>query len=249
MAPPPLNIQSKLKISLKTAISKLKFIQDKKTALAKQQRRSLADLLNQGKESSATIRVENLIRDDIYVELLEYIELYCELLLARITLVSDPARTTCDESLKEAIQSVIYASPHTELKEIAAIRDILVHKYGPEFGKSAIENEDGHVPSKIVSRCEFTPPSEMLVRLYLSEIAKTYNAPYSHLEKSEPKDEEKDNSDDSDDPTGGESLKNLEQPIAVGDSSTVSAPKSAAAAQRDDFDALKARFAALKGSS
>ena len=80
--PTPLN-QTKLKTSLKMAISKLKFIQDKKTALTKQQRRQLADLLNQGKESSAKIRVENIIRDDIYIELLEFLELYCELLLAK----------------------------------------------------------------------------------------------------------------------------------------------------------------------
>lgn len=107
--PTPLN-QTKLKTSLKMAISKLKFIQDKKTALTKQQRRQLADLLNQGKESSAKIRVENIIRDDIYIELLEFLELYCELLLARISIILDQSRTTCDPGLKEAVHSIIYAA-------------------------------------------------------------------------------------------------------------------------------------------
>lgn len=248
MAPPQVNPTMRLKVSLKTAISKLKFIQDKKTALAKQQRRQLADLLKQGKESSATIRVENIIRDDIYVELLEFIELYCELLLARISLIMDVSRTQCEESLKEAVQSIIYSAPHTELKEITAIKEILIHKYGIEFGKVAVSNEDGAVPAKIVTRCQFEPPSEMLVRLYLSEIAKTYKAPYSHLEEDDvetvAKIEDGDGNDDDDEPSGGIGEKNLEQPIAAdGSTATASSNKKV----QDDFDALKERFAALKG--
>ncbi|CAH2354750.1 vacuolar protein sorting-associated protein Ist1p [[Candida] railenensis] len=248
MAPPPVNPTVRLKVSLKTAISKLKFVQDKKTALAKQQRRQLADLLKSGKESSATIRVENIIRDDIYVELLEYIELYCELLLARITLIMDHARTTCEPSLVEAVSSLIYAAPHTELKEITVIREILIHKYGVEFGKAAADNESGSVPSKIVSRCQFEPPSETLVRLYLSEIARAYKAPYSHLveeEEAEEIDAKQDppagSDEDDDEPSGGVAEKVLEAPIGA-EEPVKSAPKKA----QDEFDALKARFAALK---
>lgn len=81
--PPHLN-PLRLKTALKMAISKLRFIQEK-TAITKQQRRQLSELLSQGKESSSKIRVENIIRDDIYIELLEILELYCELLLARFT--------------------------------------------------------------------------------------------------------------------------------------------------------------------
>jgi vacuolar protein sorting-associated protein IST1 len=243
---PVVNAPMRLKISLKTAVSKLKFIQEKKTALAKQQRRQLADLLKQGKESSATIRVENIIRDDIYVELLELIELYCELLLARISVVMDPARPTCEESLLEAAQSVVYAAPHTELKEISVIREILVQRFGPEFGRAAAANADGHVPPKIVSRCQWEPPSPSLVRLYLCEIARTYNAPYSHLEAG-----------DDAEPGAGPVLAETghaepglvdsvlaEEGRADPSGSGAGAGAGAAAA---DFDALKARFAALKG--
>lgn len=58
--------------------------QQRETALAKVSRRQMAQLLEQGKEESARIRVENIIRQDISVELMEILELYCELLLARI---------------------------------------------------------------------------------------------------------------------------------------------------------------------
>ena len=63
--PPHLN-PLRLKTALKMAISKLRFIQEKKTAITKQQRRQLSELLSQGKESSSKIRVENIIREYIY---------------------------------------------------------------------------------------------------------------------------------------------------------------------------------------
>lgn len=239
------------------AISKLKFIQDKKTALTKQQRRLLADLLNQGKESSAKIRVENIIRDDIYIELLEYLELYCELLLARLALLLDTTRTTVDNSLKEAVLSLIFASPHSELKEINSIRDILWFKYGNDFGKQVLENVDHeYVPEKITKRCLADPPSETLVDLYLCEIARTYSAPYSGLKaylEANAEAEAKDGDDD-DEPSGGIGEKNLEEPIAEpiaepsGGVSAPAKPKSSVQKESDEFDSLKARFAALKGN-
>lgn len=254
--PPPQLNPTRLKTSLKMAISKLKFIQDKKSALTKQQRRQLADLLNLGKESSAEIRVENIIRDDIYIELLEFLELYCELLLARMSILLDPTRTTCDPGLKEAVQSIIYAAPNTELKELSMIREILIHKYGAEFGKSAISNEDGAVPNKIVSRCQIEAPSETLVNLYLCEIAKAYLAPYSglkHLQQDDAENSTVDqDSNDDDEPSGGEAIKaeNIE-PIAetTNENGSTQKPVSGTKTKLSDFDDLKARFAALKGGS
>lgn len=223
----PIN-PSRFKTSLKMAISKLQFVQEKKVALTKQQRRLLADLLNQGKESSAKIRVENIIRDDIYIELLEYLELYCELILARISLILDD--TTCDESLLEAVNSIIYSASHTELKELAQVKELLIHKFGLEFGKQALDNGGGHVPEKILKRCKVPPPSEELVDLYLCEIAKAYQAPYSGIQDSivpQAEDSDPQTSRATKDPAKDDSPKPEPKPI-------------------DEFDALKARFAALK---
>lgn len=236
MPPPPFNA-ARLKTTVKMAISKLQFIQEKKVALTKQQRRQLADLLKQGKESSARIRVENIIRDDIYIELLEFLELYCELILARMLLIVD--QPTCEESLLESVSSVIYSAPHTELKELAQLREILIHKFGPEFGKKAIENEDNHVPEKILKRCKVPPPLEELVNLYLIEIAKAYLAPYSGL-----KDLEEEEEDDDDEPSGGIAEPEKEAPIK--EQAEPEPEKSTKQKQLDELDALKARFAALK---
>lgn len=247
---PPLALNSvKYKTSLKMAISKLKFLQEKKTALTKQQRRQLADLLGAGKESSAKIRVENIIRDDIYIELLEYLELYCELLLARLSIVLDTLKHEVDPNLKEAVLLVIYACHHTEVKELIALGDLLKHRYGPEFSAAVHTNSNGeYVPSKITKRCAIDPPSEVLVDLYLSEIAKTYGVPYLGLKEemppplSDPKDDDKDSGSDS---GSGGGL--TEEPIAA-DFEQRPSVASQVAPKKDelDFDALKARFAALK---
>jgi vacuolar protein sorting-associated protein IST1 len=69
------------------SVNRLRLMQQKQTALAKQARRDLARLLDEGKDESAKIRVENIIREDLFVEMLEILELYCELLLARFGLL------------------------------------------------------------------------------------------------------------------------------------------------------------------
>jgi len=73
----------KLKSTLRLLIPRLRNAQKKDTALSITSRREMADLLSQNREESARIRVENIIHTDITVELMEILELYAELLLAR----------------------------------------------------------------------------------------------------------------------------------------------------------------------
>lgn len=51
--------------------------------MAKKSRRDIATLLEKGKAETARLRVESMINEDIHIELLELLELYCELLIAR----------------------------------------------------------------------------------------------------------------------------------------------------------------------
>lgn len=243
---------TRLKTTLKMAISKLKFLQEKKTALTKQQRRQLGDLMGAGKEASAKIRVENIIRDDIYIELLEYCELYCELLLARSLIILDYSRQGVDPGLKEAVLLIIYSCHHTEVKELVALGDMLRIRYGPEFVHEVTANENGeYVPEKIVKRCDIEPPSDTLVDLYLSEIARAYGVPYSGLPEEEiPEVEEDKDDDDDDDDDAGTKEQPLEEPIAeeIASKPSVVKPVSSRKKEQNDFDDLRARFAALKRS-
>jgi vacuolar protein sorting-associated protein IST1 len=149
-------------------------VQKRDEALAKTQRRAMATLLEQGKTDSARIRVENIIRSDIITELHEMLELYCELLLARAGLLGAETGAACDPGLEEAVKSIIYAAPKTEIKELGTVRGLLVERFGKEFVLQAMENSDGRVSERVVRKLSVAPPREELVQGYLEEIAKAY---------------------------------------------------------------------------
>ncbi|TGZ78161.1 DUF292-domain-containing protein [Ascodesmis nigricans] len=198
---------SKLKVALKLSISRLRMAQQKEEALAKVNRRQMAQLLENGKEESARIRVENVIRQDIAVELMEILELYCELLLARIGLLD---AKECDPGLEEAVKSLIYAAPRSEIKELHQVRQLLVEKYGKEFAMTAIENSDGKVSERVLKKLRVEPPEERLVMLYLKEIARTYNIEWGVTPSTPPPP-----GDDDDEPSTGLKERTKEAPLSV----------------------------------
>ncbi len=187
----------------------------------------MAELLSLGKEESAKIRVENIVREDIYVELLEMLELYCELLLARIGLLD---KKECDPGLEEAVKTIIYSASHTDLKEMHTVRDLLIHKFGAEFARAAIENDDNVIPEKITKRTAVEAPSQELVSLYLKEIAKAYDVPFSELEAEEAADDEDDDDDDDESNGGGGKPIQLEEPIEDYPEERISTPRKLSAA-------------------
>ncbi|KAK5657670.1 hypothetical protein OQA88_2742 [Cercophora sp. LCS_1] len=212
---PSLALVAKIKVQLKLAIARLRMVQKRDEALAKQQRRVMAQLLEVGKVDSALIRVENIIRSDIITELHEILELYCELLIARAGLLEAP---TCDPGLEEAVKSIIYAAPKTEIKELQQVRILLAEKFGKEFVHQAMENVDGKVSEKVVKKLSVTPPKPELVTGYLEEIAKAYgvNWPRKQQDLGDPPDFLGDDDDD-ENPSGGQAQKNLEAPLLATD--------------------------------
>lgn len=186
-------------------------VQQRDEQLGKTQRRAMAQLLESGKVDSATIRVENIIRSDIITELHEMLELYCELLLARSGLMEG---AQVDAGLEEAIQSLIYAAPKTEIKELATVRQLLAEKYGKEFVLSATDNVEGKVNEKVVKKLGVEPPRKELVQGYLEEIARAYGVDWPKREKPSPPPEFEDDEDD-DSPSGAQAQKVLEEPIGA----------------------------------
>lgn len=188
-------------------------VQQKDEAVSKQQRRAMAQLLEAGKIESARIRVENIIRSDITTELHEILELYCELLLARTGLMEAQA---CDPGLEEAVKSLIYAAPRTDIKELGQARALLVEKYGKEFALQAMENSDERVSEKVLKKLAVTPPSQELVNGYLEEIARTYGVDWPKRPKEELGEPPEYIDDDDENPSGGQAQKNLEAPLEAG---------------------------------
>lgn len=220
----PLNtLINKIKVQLKLSISRLRMVQQKDTALAKQQRRSMAQLLEQGKEESARIRVENIIRSDMNTELLEILELYCELLIARAGMLESKE---CDPGLEEAVKSIMYAAPRIEgVKELSIVRQLLAEKYGKEFTLQAVDNTDRKVAARVVSRLKVEPPSKELVEAYLSTIAEAYGVDWPKGAKAKREAEEANDDDDDENPSGGQAVKSLEAPLSTEELSRATPPR------------------------
>ncbi|KAL1921774.1 uncharacterized protein VTP21DRAFT_10416 [Calcarisporiella thermophila] len=164
---------TRLKVQLKLAVNRLRLLQAKKDSLAKQARKNVSQLLENGKVESARIRVENIIREDYNIEAMEILELCCELLLARFGLLEQMKH--CDPSIAEAVSTIIYAAPRSEAKELNMVRDQLVSKFGREFSLAAMENLNDCVNHKIIAKLRIDVPDPTLVDRYLEEIAKSYN--------------------------------------------------------------------------
>jgi vacuolar protein sorting-associated protein IST1 len=171
--------------------------QKKDTAVSIASRREMATLLDSSREASARIRVENIIQTDICVELMEILELYAELLLARAGLLDARDKAVKDGSLaggddlasglEEAAASIIYAAPRLprEVRELGVVRGMLVERFGKEFAQRAQENRDEIVPKRVTEKLKVEPPKEVLVTAYLAEIARTYGVEWPRRREGE----------------------------------------------------------------
>ncbi|WWC73411.1 uncharacterized protein I206_107378 [Kwoniella pini CBS 10737] len=168
------------KVQIKLSIQRLRTLQEKKLALAKSSRREIADLLNKNRIETARLRVETLVQDDIYIELLEIIELYSETLQARFNLLDASTGEEPEPSIADAVCAIVYAAPRTEMKELQLLRELLMHKFGRNFSLSLTQTPPPpSVPSRITSKLKVFVPSKELVDAYLLEIARGYGVDWA----------------------------------------------------------------------
>ncbi|GAA5868420.1 hypothetical protein JCM1840_006988 [Sporobolomyces johnsonii] len=173
MPPPSAWSPPRAKVQLKLAIQRLRLLAQKKTQLAKATRREIAQQLEKGRIESASIKCEGIMSEDLYVELLEVLELYCELLLARFGLLETVKEI--DPGVNEAVAGIIHAAPRTELKELHVLREMLMSKGGRDYSIACIDNVDGIVPERVTAKLVVSAPPQELIDLYLYEIAKAYS--------------------------------------------------------------------------
>jgi vacuolar protein sorting-associated protein IST1 len=121
---------------------------------------------------------------------------------------------TCDAGLEEAVKSLIYAAPRTDVKELQNVRTLLVEKYGKDFALQAME-PDAIVSEKVLKKLAVTPPSQELVNGYLEEIARTYGVDWPKKPAADLGDPPDFVDDDDDNPGGGVAQKILEEPLAA----------------------------------
>ncbi|XP_074586847.1 uncharacterized protein LOC141842723 [Curcuma longa] len=164
----------KCKTSLKLAASRIKLLRNKKELLLKQMRRDLAQILETGQEQTARLRVEHVIREQKTLSAYELIEIYCEIIVSRLPIIE--SQKNCPIDVKEAVSSVIFASPRCA--DISELKDISKHftaKYGKDFVKAALEiRPDCGVSRVMVEKLSANAPDIQTKVKVLNEIAKEH---------------------------------------------------------------------------
>ncbi|XP_042455854.1 microtubule-associated protein futsch-like isoform X1 [Zingiber officinale] len=165
----------KCKTSLKLAVSRIKLLKNKREVLVKQMRRDLAQLLETGQEQTARIRVEHVIREQKTMSAYELIEIYCEIIDSRLPIIE--SQKACPIDLKEAISSVIFASPRcADIPELMDIRKHLTAKYGKDFAKAALElRPESGVSRMMVEKLSANAPDIQTKVNVMTEIAKEHD--------------------------------------------------------------------------
>jgi len=95
--------------------------------------------LRDKKFDKARIRVEGVIRKAREGEALEVVELMCDLLVQRISLIASEKALPLD--LKECIHTLIWAAPRSHVEELRVVREQLAYKYGDAVAAAASRGE------------------------------------------------------------------------------------------------------------
>nr|CAB3489331.1 unnamed protein product [Digitaria exilis]CAB3494736.1 unnamed protein product [Digitaria exilis] len=77
----------KCKKSLRITVSRIKLVRNRKEVQVRQMRREVARLLETNQDITARIIVEDVIREEKFMQAYELIELYCELIVARLPII------------------------------------------------------------------------------------------------------------------------------------------------------------------
>ncbi|XP_058090724.1 uncharacterized protein LOC131237091 isoform X2 [Magnolia sinica] len=173
---------SKCKTVARLATSRIKLLRNKREMQVKQMRRDVALLLQSGQDATARIRVEHVIREQNIMAANEIIELFCELVVVRLSVIAK--QRGCPADLKEGISSLIFAAPRcSDIPELQQIRKIFEKKYGKDFVSAAAElRPDCGVNRTLIEKLSVrTPTGEVKLKL-MKEIAKEYQIEWDTTE-------------------------------------------------------------------
>jgi vacuolar protein sorting-associated protein IST1 len=165
---------SKCKTVAKMAVSRIKLLRNKRLVVVKQMRRDIAMLLESGQDATARIRVEHVIREQNILAANEFIELFCELVVARLPIIAK--RRECPADLKEGISSLIFSAPRcADIPELTALRDIFKKKYGKDLVSAATDlRPDCAVNRMLIDKLSARTPAGEVKLKVMKEIAKEY---------------------------------------------------------------------------
>uniref|UniRef100_A0A7N0UY69 IST1-like protein n=1 Tax=Kalanchoe fedtschenkoi TaxID=63787 RepID=A0A7N0UY69_KALFE len=166
---------AKCKTALKLAVSRIKLLKNKRAAHLVQMRRDVAQLLETRQHRTALIRVEQLVREEKTMAAYDLLEVYCELIAVRLPLIE--SQKNCPIDLKEAVTSVMFASPRcADLPELHDVRKHFQAKYGKEFTTAAVELRPGCGVSRLmIEKLSVVAPDIQTKMKILGAIALEHN--------------------------------------------------------------------------
>ncbi|KAK3029151.1 hypothetical protein RJ639_039706 [Escallonia herrerae] len=164
------------------AVARIKLLRNKRQVVVKQMRRDIALLLQSGQDATARIRVEHVIREQNIMAANEFLELFCELIVTRLSIIAK--RRECPEDLKEGIASLIFAAPRcSDIPELLAIRDIFEKKYGRDFTAAATDLRPScGVNRMLIDKLSVRTPAGEVKLKVMKEIAKEYQVEWDMKE-------------------------------------------------------------------
>ncbi|KAK9676497.1 hypothetical protein RND81_11G081000 [Saponaria officinalis] len=173
---------SKCKTWARMTSARIKLLRNKRQSLLQPMRRDVALLLQSRQDATARIRVEHVIREQNMMAANEILELFCERLVTRLSIIA--SQRECPTDLKEAISSLIFAAPRcSDIPELLAIRDIFRKKYGKDFVSAATDlRPDSGVNRLLVEKLSALNPSGELKLKVMKEIAKEYQIEWDTTE-------------------------------------------------------------------
>ncbi|GLJ09215.1 hypothetical protein SUGI_0104030 [Cryptomeria japonica] len=162
---------AKCKTLLKLSLARIKLLKNRREMQLKQMQKEVAQFLQAGQEATARIRVEHIIREQNILAAYEILELFCELLAARLPIIE--SQRECPLDLREAIASLIFAAPRcSDLPELLHIRNLFGAKYGKEFIVAATElRPDCAVNRQVIEKLSVRAPAAEIKLKTLIDIA------------------------------------------------------------------------------
>ena len=139
------------------SIQRIQLLKRKKIAHSKEEKRHIATLLGNKKEEMARIRVEHIIRDDCNVEGLEIIEMLCELVHERITLITK--NKTVPSDLVSAVCGLIWSADQIDIEELRDVATQLKKKYGSKFVDEVHADPSKNVNPRLIKKLSTAPPT------------------------------------------------------------------------------------------
>ncbi|KAF5181619.1 Regulator of vps4 activity in the mvb pathway protein [Thalictrum thalictroides] len=125
--------------------------------------------------NSSLCKVEHVVREEKTMAAYDLIDIYCELVVARLPIIE--SQKNCPIDLKEAVSSIVFASPRcADIPELLDARKHFTTKYGKDFITCALElRPECGVNRLMVEKLSARAPDGQTKLKILTEIAKEHN--------------------------------------------------------------------------